>query len=537
MTVTRAVFALVVLDVVLVAPAALALGGWTAFAFAGDLAIAATLAVFLPRGAVWAATATWCGLFAFQCSRLGSILAMGEEGLLFDLGYLLRHTLIFGTDLIGWMAVPAILGGLAVAVGVGWTVHTLFGLVRTELTGQRRWAIAVIWALAALGPLVPVHPLVTWIVPVLVANLRDSAAVYREAEALVVEASRPSPGPVAEGVGPDLQIYVIESYGSLLFRDPAVSGGFLPHVEALDAALAARGWASVSALSKAPVSGGRSWIADASVMLGVPVAHESSYQHLMARIDRLNHLPGWLHDQGWHTVLCRPKDRARPGVEIENPLRFDTTVFNAELGYEGPHYGWGWIPDQYTLGFLREEVLPKTASQPTFMFVHLASAHVPWKDPPPVLTDWRGFVNQPPAPAHAADEDRELDDELGFTANRFRRGPKGLGPTLRRYMGIGDPTAAYAGMIAYDVDVIRDHLLASPTARPVVVVVMGDHQPPGIARRNDFTVPVHVFASDPALLVPLDRWGFTPGVALGADTPPTLGHQDLYEALAAVVQR
>lgn len=528
----RAWIALVVLDLVLVLPAVAALGGWTSFAVAGDLLVALSLAVLAPRAGVPSATAVWTALFAFQCARLGSLLAMGEEGLLFDLLYLASHTVIFGTDLAGWYTVPALLAAIAALGGAAWTVYTLFDLLRAELSNPRgRQALAALWVVAGLGTALGLP--VTWITPVLIANLQRSVAVWHEAAALVADASRPAPEPVAPG-GPDLQIYVIESYGSLLFRDPVQAGVFVPHLRDAAGTLAEHGWTAVSAFSRAPVSGGRSWIADASVLLGVPVAHESAYQHLMARIDRLNHLPGWLSDQGYRTILCRPKDRARPGVAIENPLGFDTPVFYAELGYPGPHFGWGWIPDQYTLGWLRDEVLPQSASQPTFLFAHLASAHVPWKAPPPVLADWRDFATVTAA-GPRAEEDRDLEDELGFTANRFRRGPKGLGPTLRRYMGIGDPTSAYREMITYDVDVIRDHLVAMAPVRPTVVVVLGDHQPPGIARRNDFTVPVHVFASRPGLLAPLAEWGFVRGVELGADAGPTLGHEDLYEALAAVV--
>src|SRR5687767_10283455 len=80
----RAVLALVVLDLVLVAPAIVALGGWGAFALGADLLLAVTLALLLPRGGPAGATALWSLWFAFECLRLGSILAMGEEGLLFD---------------------------------------------------------------------------------------------------------------------------------------------------------------------------------------------------------------------------------------------------------------------------------------------------------------------------------------------------------------------------------------------------------------------------------------------------------------------
>jgi hypothetical protein len=260
------------------------------------------------------------------------------------------------------------------------------------------------------------------------------------------------------------------------------------------------------------------------------VAHETSYRHLMERVDTLPHLPAWFAAAGYRTVLCRPKDRARPGVQLENPLGFERTVFFDDLAYEGPRLGWGWVPDQYSLGWLREEVFPEDTG-PTFAFTHLVTAHIPWREPPAVVADWRALGEGDDDASGF--EDRDALDELGFHLHRFRRGERGLGADLRGYLREGDAAESYRAAIAYDLDVLTGHAEALESDRPALVVWMGDHAPPGIASRQSFAVPVHVMATDPSLLQPFLDLGFRPGLRPGDS--PVLGHHELYEPLVEVV--
>ena len=68
---------------------------------------------------------------------------------------------------------------------------------------------------------------------------------------------------------------------------------------------------------------------------------------------------------------------------------------------------------------------------------------------------------------------------------------------------------------------MADHLRRH-APRPLVMIVVGDHQPPALVsgRRANWDVPVHVVSDDPALLQRLLGSGFVPGL-----TPPsnTLG--------------
>lgn len=484
--------------------------------------------VLLWAAAGWrrTAAAAWLALFVFQLVRLSSLVGMGEEGLLVDLLWLAGHVWVLAADWIGVLRWP-LLALLLASIGLsGLLVSRL--LSATSDHPKVLAGLGVVLIGLALVPPVPGG----WLTPVLVDNVAASTALWTEDQKLLAEAAvHPAPYPAGPDA-PDVHVYIVESYGALLLRDPSLSLAHETLLGELQERVTAAGWASASGLSAAPVSGGRSWIADAAVLLGTPVAHETSYRRVMDEVDDLPHLPAWFEAAGYRTLLCRPKDRARPGVHLENPLRFERTVFYADLAYEGPHHGWGWVPDQYTLGWLRDEVLPEEPDRPTFLFAHLVTAHIPWRTPPPIVEDWRD-LGAPDETLEAIVEDRSALDELAFHLHRFRRGQQGLGADLRSYMRQGDPAEKYRHAVGYDLEVLTLHLEALDSDHPTVVVWMGDHAPPGIAARHSFAVPVHVIATDPSLLKPFLSRGFRRGLLPGAAT--NLGHEDLYEPLTELV--
>ena len=51
----------------------------------------------------------------------------------------------------------------------------------------------------------------------------------------------------------------------------------------------------------APVAGGRSWIADASLLLGVKLEHQSEYQAIAGTFHDKNHMPQWFEDRGYQS--------------------------------------------------------------------------------------------------------------------------------------------------------------------------------------------------------------------------------------------
>jgi hypothetical protein len=76
---------------------------------------------------------------------------------------------------------------------------------------------------------------------------------------------------------------------------------------------------------------------------------------------------------------------------------------------------------------------------------------------------------------------------------------------------------AYADAIGYTLRTLAG-FLRHRGGDDVVLVVLGDHQPPGgvAGEKASWDVPVHVIASRPAVLDALVAAGFTPGLEPGA---------------------
>ena len=76
-----------------------------------------------------------------------------------------------------------------------------------------------------------------------------------------------------------------------------------------------------------------------------------------------------------------------------------------------------------------------------------------------------------------------------------------------------EPLPAYLASMRYQFGWLADYL-ARHAARELVLIVVGDHQPIGTVSGPDqpYDVPVHVIASDPALLARFEAAGFVAGL-------------------------
>ncbi|MEM6926898.1 MAG: hypothetical protein AAF602_08230, partial [Myxococcota bacterium] len=430
------------------------------------------------------AVALWGGFGVFGVAWAASLVATDELLPLYDLALLVPPVAVFAADLGGPVAPLALVGaggfggllllGLA-AVGFG---H----LARLRSVKSRQAAAAV----ALLGAVLGAAGSGPWI-PTITANLAESLALRRHIEQRVV--SRRDLAGRELAATPDVRMYVIESYGDVLFEG-GIARTHREALAALERPLREAGWAIASGRGISPTHGGRSWMADATVLTGIHVDRQATYDHVTARGRTLPSLPRFFAERGYATVLVRPKDRARPGVRLVNHFGFATTVFHDELGYEGPQVGWGFIPDQFTVEVAEREVVAPI-ERPVFAFFHLATSHHPFREAPPVLDDveqwqtmegWRGRWNRKAVPALFMTFDRyrsvlpEVEDEHGATH------------------------AAYQSVVGYDLEVLARNQ-AAPT-RPTLMFWLGDHQPPFLAEGHPPFSVIHVLASDPAWLEP-----------------------------------
>ncbi len=280
----------------------------------------------------------------------------------------------------------------------------------------------------------------------------------------------------------DVVLMFAESYGAVALDDRGLSAALAPSRERLRRALAASGRQVVSARVRAATFGGASWLSHASLLTGLAVTDPARHQLLLT--SERPTLVGHFARHGYRTVGWMPGIK-RPWPEGAF-YGFERFADDPRLGYRGPDVGYWRIPDQVAMALLHEQELSasKAERRPVFAVFPTVSTHAPF-EPLPLLLD------------------------------------EPLGPLATEASG-HSPEKGYAASLRYQFDWLARYLERTADSRQVLVVV-GDHQPPGgVAGRNaSWDVPVHVISSDPALTRRFEAIGFTPGLepvgpALGA---------------------
>ena len=318
--------ALLLLGALFLAPAAalsLRARPWLLLRPSGELLLLVAVAVATARWryASWvqrAALGVGVVLWIYMLDELVATLIVKQTPPLYDQVYLVRHLGVLLLDLWSWRMALALAG---IGVGLVVVVKLAAFLVRTAVGGlsarPRRETVPVAIALGTLLLVgTAVDGLVYWTTPGLVANARASLRMQRDLQNGIDHS--PYSG-YAEAYAltrkPDVHLFLVESYGRLISMHPDSSPQWREQMTEIEQRLDASGWHAVTAYSRAPISGGRSWLAEATLLTGVFVRYEATFQHLMTQIDQAPNLVAFLAAQGYQTVLLAPKDRPRPGVE------------------------------------------------------------------------------------------------------------------------------------------------------------------------------------------------------------------------------
>lgn len=507
-------------------------------ALSGEWCVAVALAAWLAQrwphrqvGVRVALALAFTGLFTLEVVRTAGRSLTAADPQLYDLAFLANHVVVLVVDLFG---VAALVGGLALLAGVLTAVTAaVFRLLKRVVAhpGAARDAVVASGVALCLG-LLPGTFGARWVAPDWGRNVVDSVSTWQVTrQSLAVDPYAALRSHQAVDT-PDIGLYVVESYGRVLDTTPPLHDPYHALLDDLAPDIEAAGLHVATGWATATVSGGRSWISDASVFLGIGIAHQSTWSHVQPHTQRFTHLPAWLEQQGYTTVVCRPKDRARLGVTIRNDFGWDRSVFADDLQYDGTLIGWGGIPDQYSLGWLHTRTLPEVTG-PRFVFFHGVSAHGPWDTVPVLADDWEASTDQA-----VVDEPFE---EMG-TWNTVLRQARRYGDKLDK--GVKLPgrmfpelRRTYFEAVSYSLRATVGSVAQLPDADGRILVIYGDHQPPFIARRDDYDVPVHILATDPRWLQPFLDHGFVPGMH-GAPDAAAVPITALYPLLAqALVQQ
>ena len=286
--------------------------------------------------------------------------------------------------------------------------------------------------------------------------------------------------------GADVFVIFLESYGAVSWERDSFVEGLAPARRGLEAAVAETGRRMASAYVESTTFGGESWLAHISLLSGTEVRDPAANVRLMAQErDTLVKLFG---RRGYRTVAIMP------GLLVGWPegafYGFEAIYDHARLDYRGPPFGWWAVNDQYALARVDAAEIAPAGRPPAFVFFATISTHAPFVPAPPYQADWARVLSEAP---YAPDD---LDRAWSAWADWTNLGP------------------SYVEALRYAFAYIGGYLRLRAD-RDLVLVLVGDHQPPALVSGAgaSWDVPVHVVASRAELLDRLvGGHGFAPGL-------------------------
>jgi hypothetical protein len=287
--------------------------------------------------------------------------------------------------------------------------------------------------------------------------------------------------------GADVLLLFVESYGVASWERPEFRAALAPARAELAGAVSGTGRAVVTTTVESTTFGGESWLAHISLLSGTEVRDPDMNRRVMS--ERRDTMVTAFARRGYRTLAVMP------GLHAPWPegafYGFDRIYGAPDLAYEGPPFGWWDVTDQFVLARL-DDLVPPRARPPVFVFLPTISTHAPFTPVPPYQPDWTRLLT--PTPYDADD----LEDAYDAAPDWSNLGP------------------GYARALAYVYETLSGYLQRHAD-RDLVIIVIGDHQPPALVSGAgaSWNVPVHVVGNRQALFKRLRAQGFREGL-----TPP-----------------
>ncbi|MFO8005632.1 sulfatase [Thioalkalivibrio sp.] len=285
--------------------------------------------------------------------------------------------------------------------------------------------------------------------------------------------------------GVDVILGFIESYGVSALFDERYAPVVGARLDELDRRVSDAGLHMVSGTLNAPIFGGQSWLAHASLLSGLRIRNQMHYEFLLDT--ERETLVQDFRNTGHRTVAVMP------AITLPWPqgrwFGYHEIFEAGDMGYAGPPFNWVTMPDQFTWWFFEDSVR-STDDRPVFAKLALISSHAPWVPILPILEDWTSIGDG--AIFGQWDGEGEPPESLWRSHDRVRE--------------------HFALSIAYALEVAGRYAAAFTDDR-TLLILLGDHQPAQIITGLDPDpgVPVHVISGDPTLLEPFRERGFIPG--------------------------
>lgn len=294
--------------------------------------------------------------------------------------------------------------------------------------------------------------------------------------------------------GADVLLFMVESYGRIVFSRPRYRQAMAATLDDLAEALDRRGFGVVSNYLASPTYGGSSWLAHSTLEAGVRVGDDLEYDALLR--SSLPPMASLFNEEGYRTVSVMPGTRfAYPEGAY---FGYQQAYYAWHFDYRGRTFGWAPMPDQFVLDWVRRREF-ENHGQPLFVRYALISSHGAYNIQPPLIADWS-----------------DIGDGSLYNS---------LAPVYYPYYwtDIEHAGDAYLRSLDYVLKVLGGYIDRYVSAE-ALIVIMGDHQPnvqltgPG----KSWSVPVHVISRNPRLLEPFRKRGYTAGLT-PAQPPPHAG--------------
>jgi hypothetical protein len=350
----------------------------------------------------------------------------------------------------------------------------------------------------------------SWVTPAVIQSYwrqgRILATQYATRGSKLVESRLATQSDLQHVEGADVYLVFVESYGAVTYDRAPVASVVEKGRAEFEKAIAESGRQVVSAFVESPTFAGSSWLAHVTLMSGVETRNEDTNAVLMAQ-----------HRDTLVTTFQRKGYRAialMPGLTFTWPegafYRFDHIYDEASMKYNGPHFSWWEVPDQFALARLDmlEQLRQPQSGPRRFVFFPTTSTHAPFGPTAPYQPDWSRFGSAEPYDADAVKV--ALANEPDWL----------------------DLSPSYSNSVNYAYQSIGGYLRLN-AGRDLVMVMLGDHQPAAAVAGEgaSWDVPVHIIASRPELLERFIARGFHSGMS-----PPRKAIGKMHELLPVLLE-
>jgi hypothetical protein len=278
--------------------------------------------------------------------------------------------------------------------------------------------------------------------------------------------------------GADVFLIFLESYGAISWDRAEFASALAPTRARLEADIGETGRSVASGFVESTTFGGESWLAHISLLSGVEVRDQGTNVRLMAQ--ERDTLVTVFGRHGYRTVAIMP------GMLVGWPegayYGFDEIYNHDRLDYHGPPFGWWDVNDQFALARVDALEIGPQPRPPAFVFFTTITTHAPFVPTPPYQPDWARVLTSTPYDSEALDR---------------------AWSTWPDWMNLGP---SYLESLDYAFATVGGYLRLRAD-RDLVMILVGDHQPPALVSGAgaSWDVPVHVIATRGALLDRLVR--------------------------------